>query len=118
MVHNAISDDSIDYWRAVWKARVPGKVKLFMWRAWNNYLPTLDNLQSRGLNHTSSCTHCGEKTENLAHVMFKCSAAKEVWDRCSFGCFYDTQDAVTFHDFCRVILENFPAEWEVFMMIL
>ncbi|PWA41769.1 hypothetical protein CTI12_AA548270 [Artemisia annua] len=118
MVRNAISEDSIEFWRAVWKARVPGKVKLFMWRAWNNYVPTIDNLQSRGLNHTSSCTHCGETTENLVHVMFKCSAAKEVWDRCSLGCFYDTQGAVNFHDFCRVILENFPAEWEVFMMIL
>ncbi|PWA69631.1 hypothetical protein CTI12_AA297550 [Artemisia annua] len=118
MVPNAISEDSIEFWRAVWKARVPGKVKLFMWRACNNYVPTIDNLQSRRLKHTSSCTHCGETTENLVHVMFKCSAAKEVWDRCSLGCFYDTQGAVNFHDFCRVILENFPAKWEVFMMIL
>ncbi|GKD66527.1 reverse transcriptase [Tanacetum coccineum] len=50
--------------------------------------------------------------------MFKCSAVKEVWNRCNFGCFYDTQGAVTFHDFCRLILDNCPTEWEIFMMIL
>ncbi|GKC56963.1 reverse transcriptase, partial [Tanacetum coccineum] len=43
-----IFDDLIEFWRVVWKARDPSKVKLFMWRAWNNYVPTIDNLQSRG----------------------------------------------------------------------
>ena len=113
-----ISDNLIDFWRVVWKARVPSKVKLFMWRAWNNYVPTIDNLQSRGLNPTSSCTHCGETSENLAHVLFKCSVAKDVWNRCNFGWSYDTQGAVTFQDFCQVFLENCPTEWETFMMIL
>ncbi|GKB91122.1 reverse transcriptase [Tanacetum coccineum] len=80
MVRNTICDDLIDFWCVVWKARVPSKVKLFMWRAWNNYLPTIDNLQSRGLNQTSSCTHCGETTENIVNVLFKCSAAKELRD--------------------------------------
>ncbi|GJU66877.1 reverse transcriptase, partial [Tanacetum coccineum] len=60
-------------------------------QAWNNYVPTIDNLQSRGLSQTFSCTHCGGTTKNIVHVMFKCSAAKEVWNR---------------------------YEWEIFMMIL
>ncbi|GKC16984.1 hypothetical protein Tco_1013766, partial [Tanacetum coccineum] len=53
----------------------------------NNYLPTIDNLQSRRLNQTSSCTHGGETTENVVHVLFKCSAAKELSGR--MGDFYD-----------------------------
>nr|GEW85835.1 hypothetical protein [Tanacetum cinerariifolium] len=77
MARTTISDDLIEFWRVVWKARVPDKVKFFMWRAWNNYIPTVDNLQSCGLNQTSSCTHCGETTKSIVHVMFKCSTTKE-----------------------------------------
>ncbi|GJY30734.1 reverse transcriptase [Tanacetum coccineum] len=107
MVRTTICDDLIDFWRVVWKARVPSKVKLFMWRAWNTYLPTIDKLQSRGLNQTSSCTHCGETTENIVHVLFKCSAAKELSSR--MGDFHD--DIVWTVDEKKQTL-SWPIEWQ------
>nr|GEZ05724.1 reverse transcriptase [Tanacetum cinerariifolium] len=57
MACTIISDDLIEFWRVVWKAK------------------------SRGLNQTSSCTNCGEKTESIVHVMFKCSTTKELSNR-------------------------------------
>ncbi|GJZ48376.1 reverse transcriptase [Tanacetum coccineum] len=93
--------------RAIWKAKVHIKVKLFVWRVWKNYVPTIDNLQARGLNLASvSCTHCRHIGEDVIHVLFKCPQSKEVWDRCSFGKFYDTVGAITFDDFCHVILNK------------
>ncbi|GKA81339.1 ribonuclease H [Tanacetum coccineum] len=59
--------------RAIWKAKVPIKVKLFLWRVWKNYAPNIDNLQARGLNLASvSCTHCRHIGEDVIHVFFKC----------------------------------------------
>ncbi|GKB49276.1 reverse transcriptase [Tanacetum coccineum] len=97
--------------RAIWKTKVPIKVKLFLWRDWKNYVPTIDNLQARGLNLASvSCTHCRHVGEDVIHVFFKCPQTKEVWDRCSFGKFYNTVvGAVTFDDFCHVILNYHKA---------
>lgn len=115
----SLSDKSITFLRSLWKARVPNKIKLFVWRAWNNYVPTVDNLRARALNLTSvSCTLCGNIGEEIVHVLFKCSMAKEVWDRSCFGSFYATTGAVTFEDFCHVILDKFPSGWEVFLMTL
>ncbi|GJV23242.1 reverse transcriptase [Tanacetum coccineum] len=93
--------------QAIWKAKVPIKVKLYVWCVWKNYVPTIDNLQARGLNLASvSCTHCRHIGEDVIHVLFKCPQSKEVWDHCSFGKFYDTVGAITFDDFCHVILNK------------
>ncbi|PWA52122.1 hypothetical protein CTI12_AA457560 [Artemisia annua] len=56
--------------------------------------------------------------EDVPHVLFRCSKAKEVWDRCIFGRFYDTPGAITMEDFCGIILDTYPSFWDDFMMIL
>nr|GEV42066.1 reverse transcriptase [Tanacetum cinerariifolium]GEW03615.1 reverse transcriptase [Tanacetum cinerariifolium]GEW03640.1 reverse transcriptase [Tanacetum cinerariifolium] len=73
------SDEALRLFHAVWKAK------------------------ARGLNiTTSSCAHCGDLGEDVVHVLFKCSKAKDVWDRCSFGKLYVTPGAITIGDFCRI----------------
>ncbi|PWA76154.1 hypothetical protein CTI12_AA238720 [Artemisia annua] len=113
------SEEAIKFSHAIWMAKVPNKVKIFVWRAWHNFIPSIDNLRARGLNLTmTSCTHCGEPGEDVLHVLFRCSKAKEVWDRCIFGRFYDTSGAITMGDFCSIILDAYPTCWDDFMMIL
>ncbi|GJT41078.1 reverse transcriptase [Tanacetum coccineum] len=113
------SDEALKIFHAIWMEKVPNKVKIFLWQAWHNYIPYIDNLRARGLNLTiTSCTHCGEPGEDVLHVLFRCSKAKQVWDRCIFGRFYETQGAVTIEDFCSIILDHSPTHWDDFMMIL
>ncbi|GKD48006.1 putative reverse transcriptase domain-containing protein, partial [Tanacetum coccineum] len=107
MACTTISDDMIEFWLVVWKAKVPNKVKFVMWRAWNNYVPTIDNLQSRGLNQTSSCTYCGETTESIVHVMFKCSTKKVLSSR--MGAIHD--DIVGTVDEKKQTF-SWPVKWE------
>ena len=33
-----------EVWAALWKLRIPDKIKVFGWRAWNDILPTKQNL--------------------------------------------------------------------------
>ncbi|GKE92842.1 reverse transcriptase, partial [Tanacetum coccineum] len=65
------SDGAIQIFHAIWMAKVPNKVKIFLWRAWHNYIPSIDNLRARGLNLViTSCVHCGELGEDVLHVLF------------------------------------------------
>ena len=63
-VHRA----STSLWSWVWKARVPNKVKIFSWRAYQNILPTRDNLVQRRVMDDASCCFCHRATEMVLHV--------------------------------------------------
>ncbi|GKC11627.1 reverse transcriptase, partial [Tanacetum coccineum] len=113
-----VFEESTTLLRAIWNAKVPNKIKLFLWRAWKNYLTTINNLQARGLSLTSvSYTHCDQVGEDVIHVLFKCPSTKQVWDRCNFGRFYDMDEVVTLDDFSHVILNKFHMVWENFLTI-
>jgi hypothetical protein len=36
-------------WRMIWGMNVPNSVKMFIWRAYHNILPTKENLQKKGI---------------------------------------------------------------------
>ncbi|GKC80909.1 reverse transcriptase [Tanacetum coccineum] len=80
--------------------------------------PKPDNCKTRGLTLTSlTCTHCGEIGEDVMHILYKCSMAKEVWIRSGFGYLYEGNDPDTLDDFCCMILKNSSLSWETFIMI-
>ena len=37
-------DNQRKFWKGLWQLRVPNKIKLFVWRAYNDALPTMENL--------------------------------------------------------------------------
>ena len=114
-----VTEEHIRLWLALWKAHVPNKVKLFVWRALHNYVSSIVNMQIRGITLPSvTCTLCGELGEDVMHVLYKCSAAKEVWIRCGFGYLYEENSRDTLEDCCCMILGNSPLSWETFIMIL
>lgn len=45
-------------WMAIWKLKIPQKVKLFIWRAVCDVLPIRDNLRKRRVNCDFNCDHC------------------------------------------------------------
>ena len=46
-----------------------------------NALPTLVNLQRRGINLCEICLVCGREPESILHALARCEVAKRVW-RC------------------------------------
>jgi hypothetical protein len=54
-------------------------VKLFMWRACHNLLPTQVNLVNKGVIDDASCPCCGSEEETVLHVLWLCPAAQDVW---------------------------------------
>lgn len=64
----------------VWKCNVPQKVKIFVWRAVTNCLPTLENKKKRKLEVSNVCSICGVETEDTGHALYRCPHAFLFWE--------------------------------------
>ncbi|KAF5481359.1 hypothetical protein F2P56_002016 [Juglans regia] len=66
-------------WQEVWGLNIPGKVKIFMWRAMKELLATRVNLSLRKITDSSSCPICKNDDESVMHAIWYCPAAADVW---------------------------------------
>ncbi|KAL0358068.1 UNVERIFIED_CONTAM: putative ribonuclease H protein [Sesamum calycinum] len=66
-------------WNAIWKARVPNKIKVFLWRVCKEAIPTTSNLIRRTCDVKPVCTMCGAPYEDSKHALLKCFFARQAW---------------------------------------
>ena len=80
----------------LWKARLPLKIKLFMWQLFRDKLPTSLNVAKRNGPATGTCALCGEP-EDASHVFFRCAMARFSWRaiRTAAGVQWDPRSAAT-----------------------
>ncbi|XP_024195781.1 uncharacterized protein LOC112198926 [Rosa chinensis] len=64
-------------WKKLWNTKVPGKVKICMWKAANNILPTRESLSHKGYTGPLNCLLCSEAVETKSHVLCNCPMAQE-----------------------------------------
>ena len=62
----------------IWKAKLPYKIKNFLWLVENGAILTKDNMVKRGWQGDPSCRFC-ENIETIQHLFFECSLARVVW---------------------------------------
>lgn len=60
--NNASSADNSGFWCKLWNLKIPPKVKIFLWRASSNCLPTKDNLIIKQVPVTNTCAVCNAYT--------------------------------------------------------
>lgn len=87
-------------WNLIWNLSVPHRVKLHLWRACRNTLPTKDQLSKRRVNCGSFCTRCSQAIENTWHIFVSCPLAVQYWRKCGlmdklFGA-YGNQEMLIF----------------------
>ena len=68
-----------EVWSKLWKIDVPAKIKIFGWRVLHGLIPCRGILANRRIDNSSSCPACHEGCEDIKHVLFTCSRAKEIW---------------------------------------
>ena len=66
-------------WNKMWKLPILLKVRNFMWWACFDILPTFANLCGRRVPVDSTCTICKQHDETVAHVLWECPLARNVW---------------------------------------
>ena len=64
--------------KKIWKAKIPLKIRIFMWLVSQNAILTRDNLTKHKWKGNTSCAFCTEK-EDGHHLFFGCLTAKYVW---------------------------------------
>ena len=63
---------------AIWKLRLPNKIKVFAWRACHEILPTAANLTRRKVLNDDKCMICTRETESTIHAFWDCAAVQDI----------------------------------------
>jgi hypothetical protein len=63
----------------LWKAKIPLKIKIWLWLIWHNAIATKDTMSARGWTGNTRYQFC-EQNEAMHHLFFTCVAAKFVWN--------------------------------------
>jgi hypothetical protein len=66
-----------------WKAKIPLKIKIFLWYLKNGVVLTKDNLVKRQWKGCTKCCFC-DVPESIQHLFFDCPMAKLMWGIVSF----------------------------------
>jgi hypothetical protein len=66
-------------WKRIWGARVPAKVKSFLWRACHDSLPIKSGLFKRQVTSTPICDLCRYQREDSLHALWVCPVVAQVW---------------------------------------
>ncbi|KAL0001183.1 hypothetical protein SO802_014964 [Lithocarpus litseifolius] len=72
-------DPNAQIWRKIWSLKLPGKIKIFSWRACVNGLLVLTNMAAKGIQTSCVCPICDEVPESLIHALISCDFALSVW---------------------------------------
>jgi len=66
-------------WSALWKLKIPNKIKVFGWRACHDILLTRLYLTKRRIISDNMCPICCRCPESTIHVLWECAATQNVW---------------------------------------
>ncbi|GMY34274.1 hypothetical protein FCV25MIE_29516, partial [Fagus crenata] len=64
------------FWKALWKLKVPNKVKIHLWRACLNALPTRWALRHRRVLSDPICPICNGEDKTTTHALWTCLYAR------------------------------------------
>ena len=66
-------------WNRIWQVEVPNLIRLLIWRAGNNYLPSRANLFHRKLLTENTCLQCKIGLEDALHALWTCPQLATIW---------------------------------------
>ncbi|KAK2664671.1 hypothetical protein Ddye_003245 [Dipteronia dyeriana] len=69
---------SVSWWKALCRIDVPHKIKVFLWRTCNHWLPNGANLAKRGVHVDVTCASCSKCPETTINALWGCAKLKEV----------------------------------------
>jgi hypothetical protein len=81
------TDSLTPLWKHIWLINVLRVVKLFLWQACNNILPTKENLFKKKITDDPLCLVCcmevEVEVEMVGHALWSCLAVRDVWLECN-----------------------------------
>ena len=99
-------DDSISWWKELWRLKILSKIRIFMWCACHHWLPTLVYIARRGVPSDGLCPRCHHHPESMSHALWGCSALAKVRDNYLFTKGLQVSEGLHFHDFMLACLKS------------
>ncbi|KAL5543298.1 hypothetical protein UlMin_011008 [Ulmus minor] len=62
------------WWKRFWRLRVPSKIRIFIWKAFYNWIPSSVNLANHGVPTQKRCLICNEADDTTLHALWGCKA--------------------------------------------
>jgi hypothetical protein len=78
MYKGLITNVNVAWHKDIWKAKMPLKIKIFMWYLHSGVLVTKDNLLKCNWKGNAKCSFCTQN-ETIDHLFFHCQLAKFIW---------------------------------------
>jgi hypothetical protein len=110
--HLTKNDNGLSY-KAIWKAKIPVKIKIFMWMIAQSSILTKDNMLARNWQGDPSCYFCGE-LEIVNHLLFQCPIARLVWGILAI-CFGQNERPNSYESFWAWVAKALPGGEDVYM---
>ncbi|CAL1384739.1 unnamed protein product [Linum trigynum] len=67
-------------WIRLWGAKIPPKLKVFLWQIFNRALPTAEALREKDVEVHPRCPVCWSASETMEHLFLDCPVARALWD--------------------------------------
>ncbi|WZY68165.1 hypothetical protein YC2023_000405 [Brassica napus] len=78
------SNVQVQWYKGVWNLPTAPKIKLFLWKLFQQALPVGETLVNRGIAADRLCKRCGTP-ESIDHLFLHCNYAQEVWSNAPFA---------------------------------
>ena len=92
------------HWKKLWKARLPKRLKMLLWRIGVDDLPTKVN-PNRKLNHIDpTCILCNSGDETYVHLFFECPFSRAFWALACWDIRYNDSSFVSNEDIVKLII--------------
>ncbi|KAL5756478.1 hypothetical protein ACOSP7_020905 [Xanthoceras sorbifolium] len=117
----SVSDPSnlSHWWKALWQIQLPSKIRIFLWKACHDWLPSRFNLFTRKVPVTDLCPICLKVSESTFHAFWGCKKLNFI--RTAFGLLDDRTfpSTISFLDFLISIHACLSCvEFELFCVFL
>ncbi|KAL6961204.1 hypothetical protein U1Q18_052490 [Sarracenia purpurea var. burkii] len=97
------SQQTGNWWTGLWNLVIPPKIKIFLWRAYKNALPTSARLSSKNIPMQPTCRRCGDAEETIEHLLMSCKKTVELWTKANLRCLLKLRRGM-FHNWTREII--------------
>lgn len=98
-------------WQKLWRIEVIPRVRMFLWRACVNVLPTRANLNRRGNVIDPRCPLYGDDVEDVEHLFLRCSRTYAAWYLSPLRINMESEKTSSFKEFLWEKVDNFPKEY-------
>lgn len=75
---------SMDYWKHLWKLKVPPSLLHFLWRGSMGFIPCMEALHWKRIVSSALCFRCQQTQESILHATWSCGLCVAVLERLRF----------------------------------